>query len=96
MTITRDDLCTAVEAIYETTEDFIQDVERNNSDGFEVFCSIAENPSDSIILIFNYKTEQFVGWYKLWHVGRDICSNIQNLSDLEKFIQCFKNSAIVC
>ena len=90
--ITREDLCTTVKAIYETPEEFIQDVEKNNSDGFEVFCSIAENPADSDILILNYVTGQFVGWYKLWHVGRDIRSNIQNSQDLTNFIQCFENS----
>jgi hypothetical protein len=92
MTITREDLCTVVKAIYGMSEDFIEDVGKNSSDGFEVFCSIGENSTDSDILILNCETGQFVSWYKLWHVGRDIRSNIQNLTDLEKFIHDFKNS----
>lgn len=90
--ITREDLCTTVKAIYKTPEDFFQDVERNNSEGFEVFCSIAEDSADSDILILNYETGQFVGWYKLWHLGRDVRSNIQNSQELTKFLQGFENS----
>ena len=90
--ITREDLFTAVKANYETLEDFIHDVERNNSEGFEVFCSISQNPSDSDILILHYGTGKFLGWYKLEHLGRAIESNIQNLSDLMDFIYYFKKA----
>lgn len=90
--VARKDLFTAVEANYETLEDFIQDVKRNNSEGFEVFCSISQNPSDSDILILHYETGKFVGWYKLEHLGRAIESNIQNLSDLMDFIYYFKKA----
>lgn len=90
--ITREDFFTAVKASYETPEDFILDVERNNSEGFEVFCSISQNPADSDILILHYGTGKFVGWYKLEHVGRAIQSNIQNLGDLVEFIHYFKKA----
>ena len=90
--ITREDFFTAVKASYETPEDFILDVERNNSEGFEVFCSISQNPADSDILILHYGTGKFVGWYKLEHVGRAIHSNIQNLDDLVEFIHYFKKA----
>ena len=90
--ITREDFFSAVKASYETPEDFIQDVKRNNSEGFEVFCSIAQNPEDSDILILHYGTGKFLGWYKLEHIGRAIESNIQSPDELVKFIYYFKKA----
>ena len=90
--ITREDFFTAVKASYETPEDFIQDVRRNNSEGFEVFCSIAQNPEDSDILILHCETGKFLSWYKLEHLGRAIESNIQSLIELEEFIYYFKKA----
>ena len=90
--ITREDFFTAVKASYETPEDFILDVERNNSEGFEVFCSISQNPEDSDILILHHETGKFLSWYKLEHLGRAIESNIQNLIELEEFIYYFKQA----
>ena len=45
---------------------------------------------DDDILITDRNSNQFVGWYKLYHLGRALTTNISELNILEQFIRAFK------
>ncbi len=92
MKITRKDLCDTIQAIYSNMDSFLVDVEANMSPGFEVFCSIKGNPGDSDILIMDTTNGLYICWYKLYHVGRDMKSNIPDLNRLRIFIEAFKQT----
>lgn len=83
--LTRDHLCNAVKAVYTNPEDFFDDVGYGNAGNFVV--SIDE---DDDILITDSTSNQFIGWYKLYHLGRALTTNISDLGTLEQFIRAFK------
>lgn len=82
--LTRDHLCNVVKAVYTNEDDFFDDVEYGNVGNFVV------SIDDDDILITDSNSSQFVGWYKLYHLGRDLTTNISGLSALEQFIRAFK------
>ena len=93
MKITRKHLCDTIQTMYSNMDTFFADVEANMAPGFEVFCSIKENPGDSDILIMDVTNGLYICWYKLYHVGRDIKSNIPDLTRLKMFIEAFKHAS---
>lgn len=93
--ITREDLCRAVEKFYTFdkcfhVDKFFDDVEEDCTRRFNVFCTINESTGNGNILILDTETHQYISWYKLTHLGRDLHSNITNVTDLESFIKAFK------
>lgn len=82
--LTRDHLCNVVKAVYTNEDDFFDDVEYGSVGNFVV------SIKDDDILITDSDSNQFVGWYKLYHLGRALTTNILELDALEKFIQAFK------
>ena len=82
--LTRDPLCNVVKEVYTNTDDFFDDVEYGSVEDFVV------SIEDEDILITNRNSNQFVGWYKLYHLGRALTTNISELNTLEQFIQAFK------
>ena len=90
--ITRDDLCEVVKDIYGDIDKFLDDVEEDCTGRFSVFCTINESPGNGDILILDNETRQYISWYKLSHLGRDIHTNIIGVSFLEDFIKAFKET----
>lgn len=88
--ITRDDLCEVVKDIYGDVDKFLDDVEEDCTSRFSVFCTINESPADGDILILDNKTKQYISWYKLSHVGRDLYTNIPFKIAAYEFIKAFK------
>ena len=89
--ITREDLCNIVKEVYnDNTDKFLDDVENGCTGRFSVFCTINENSGTGDILILDNETNNFISWYKLTHLGRDIHSNITESSVLKEFIIAFK------
>lgn len=82
--LTRDQLCNVVKEVYTNTEDFFDDVEYGSVEDFVVTFE------DDDILITNRNSNQFVGWYKLYHLGRALTTNISELNTLEQFIRTFR------
>lgn len=82
--LTRDQLCNVVKEVYTNTDDFFDDVEYGSVEDFVVTFE------DDDILITNRNSNQFVGWYKLYHLGRALTTNISELNTLEQFIRTFK------
>ena len=91
-TITREDLCNAIKAVYEDTDEFLDNVRDGCTFRFDVFSTVGDSLEDSMILILDYDTGWFVSWYKYLHVGRDIASNIPDAATLREFIKLFKKS----
>lgn len=81
--LTRDQLCNVVKEVYTNTNDFFDDVEYGSVEDFVVTFE------DDDILITNRNSNQFVGWYKLYHLGRALTTNISELNTLEQFIKAF-------
>lgn len=82
--ITRDDLCNVVKAVYTDNEKFFDDVEYGSVGNFVI------SVEDDDILITDRNSNQFVGWYKLYHLGRALTTNISELNTLQQFIREFK------
>lgn len=82
--INRDHLCNVVKAVYTNEGDFFDDVEYGSVGNFVV------SIEDEDIVITDSDSNQFVGWYKLYHLGRALTTNILELNALEQFIQAFK------
>lgn len=81
--ITRVHLCNAVRTVYPNPDDFFDDVEYGSVGNFVV--SIDD---DDILITDN--SNQFISWYKLYHLGRALTTNISDLDTLEQFIRAFK------
>lgn len=82
--LTRDHLCNTVRAVYTNEDDFFDDVEYGSVGNFVV------SIEDDDILITDRNSNQFIGWYKLYHLGRALTTNISELNTLEQFIRAFK------
>lgn len=91
-TITREDLCNAIEEVYEDTAEFLDNVRDGCTFRFDVFSTVGDSLEDSTVLILDYDTGWFVSWYKYLHIGRDISSNIPDTATLREFIKLFKES----
>lgn len=88
--ITRDDLCEVVKDIYGDIDKFLDDVEEDCTIRFNVFCTINECPGNGDILILDNETRQYISWYKLSHIGRDLHTNIPFKIAAYEFIKAFK------
>ncbi len=82
--LTRDHLCNIVKSVYTNEDDFFDDVEYGSVGNFVV------STEDDDILITDHNSNQFVGWYKFYHLGRALTTNISELNTLEQFIRAFK------
>ena len=82
--LTRDHLCNTVKAVYTNEDNFFDDVEYGSVGNFVV------SIEDDDILITDHNSNQYVGWYKLYHLGRALTTNISELNTLEQFIRAFK------
>lgn len=98
MSVTREDLNHVVEKIYGRNYNitcyaaFLDDVELGGpTKRFSVFCTIGESVGNGDVLILDNETYNFISWYKLSHIGRDLHTNINRIFDLEEFIQAFYN-----
>lgn len=90
--ITREDLCKVVEEVYGDIDKFLDDVESGCVRRFSIFCTINESVGNGDILILDNETKEYLSWYKLSHLGRDIHTNIGIVSFLEDFIKAFKET----
>lgn len=88
--LTREQLCEVVKGIYSDFDKFLDDVEEDCVYSFNVYCSINESPGNGEILILEKETKQYISWYKLSHIGRDLETNIPTYSELVLFITRFK------
>jgi hypothetical protein len=68
---------------------FFDEIERNRAMGFTVFRSVGDAFYDGGILILDNETNEFISWYKLAHIGRDLHTNIITEEQLRRFIQKF-------
>ena len=92
MSITREDLTHAIKNVYGRNDltAFLDDVEFGGpTKRFSVFCTLGESVGSGDILILDNETNNFISWYKLTHIGRDLHTNINSINDLEEFIQAF-------
>lgn len=69
-----------VEYFYKAIENNIFD------DRFDVYCTVGESLENGTILIYDNDTGLYVRWYKLYHLGRDIGTNIPNDNVLHEFV----------
>ena len=88
--ITREDLCDVAQAIYGDIDKFLDDVEEGYTRQFSVFCTINESPGNGDVLILDNETHQYISWYKLSHIGRDLHTNIPFKIAAYEFIKAFK------
>jgi hypothetical protein len=92
--ITRDDLVKVVDELFPSLDIFFQVMEEGGpTKRFICTCSIGECVGNGDIYIIDTKTDLFVGWYKLYHIGRGIHSNITGIRDLYDFMNTFKECA---
>lgn len=68
---------------------FFDEIERNGTADFTVFRSIGDAFYDGDVLILDNETNNFISWYKLTHIGRELHTNISTEEQLRKFIQKF-------
>lgn len=90
--ITRDELCKVVKDIYGDVDKFLDDVEEDCIRRFGVFCTINEASGNGDILILDYETHQYISWYKLSHIGRDLHTNVPTITAAYEFIKAFKEA----
>lgn len=88
--LTREDLCKVVKEVYGDIDKFLDDVEEDCIIRFSVFCTINESSGNGDVLILDRETHQYISWYKLSHLGRDLHTNIISYSFLKDFIYTFK------
>lgn len=88
--LTREDLNEIVKYIYGDVNKFLDDVEEDCTSRFSVFCTINECPGNGDILILDNETKQYISWYKLSHIGRDLHTNIPFKIAAYEFIKAFK------
>lgn len=88
--LTREDLCKVVKEVYGDIDKFLDDVEEDCIIRFSVFCTINESSGNGDVLILDRETHQYISWYKLSHLGRDLHTNIISYSFLKDFIYAFK------
>lgn len=88
--LTREDLCKVVKEVYGGIDKFLDDVEEDCIIRFSVFCTINESSGNGDVLILDRETHQYISWYKLSHLGRDLHTNIISYSFLKDFIYAFK------
>ena len=81
----REDFCYAVSVLF-NENDFLDFIENDGcTDGvFDFFISC-----DDECYIINRLTGEYINWYKLTHIGREIHTNIQNPTRT-KFIEFLK------
>lgn len=96
MSVTRDDLFNIVERVYgrirmeDCYDIFLNDVELGGpTKRFSVFCTLGESVGSGDVLILDNETNNFISWYKLTHIGRDLHTNIKGKFDLVNFVQAF-------
>lgn len=88
--ITREDLCKVVKEVYGDIDKFLDDVESGCIRRFSIFCTINESVGNGDILILDTETHQYISWYKLSHLGRDLHTNIPFKIAAYEFIKAFK------
>ena len=90
--ITREELCDVIQWAYGNIDKFLDDVEEGCERQFSVFCTINECPGNGDILILDNETKQYISWYKLSHIGRDLHTNIPSKIVAYEFIKAFKEA----
>lgn len=89
--ITRDDFTKVVNKLFPNIDNFFQIMEEGGpTKRFTCTCSIGECLGNGDIYIIDTFNDLFVGWYKLYHIGRAIHTNIKNYDQLYYFMNEFK------
>lgn len=86
MSITREILVETVCKIFGDTETFLDKIEFEIINRFELFVSSGDSLGSGDVLLLDTTTGLYIKWYKLTHIGRDINTNIESIKDLEIFL----------
>ena len=85
-TITREMLVETVCKIFGDCETFLDKIEFEVINRFELFVSNGDSVGSGDVLLLDTETGLYIRWYKLTHIGRDLYTNIENKKQLEKFL----------
>lgn len=91
--ITRYELCITIQDIYGNNayDKFLDHIEDGGPvTKFETLSTINESPSNAMTYILDVETHEYIGWYKLSHIGRDLHTNIETVENLKRFIYNYK------
>ena len=86
MNITREILVETICKIFGDTELFLDKIEFEIINRFELFVSNGDSLGSGDVLLLDTETGLYIKWYKLTHIGRDIDTNIKSEKELEKFL----------
>lgn len=56
---------------------------------FDCLCSVGECIGNGEIYIVDRETGHYVNWYKLYHIGRDLTTNMTSKEEVEGFFKDF-------
>lgn len=91
--ITSHDLRTAIQDIYGNNayDKFLDNVEDGGPvTKFETLSTINDSQYNAMTYILDVETHEYIGWYKLAHIGRDLHTNIETVENLKRFICDYK------
>lgn len=86
MSITRELLVETICKIFGDTELFLDKIEFEIINRFELFVSNGDSLGSGDVLLLDTETGLYIRWYKLTHIGRDIYTNIESKEELETFL----------
>ena len=86
MSITREILVETICKIFGDTELFLDKIEFEIINRFELFVSNGDSLDSGDVLLLDTMTGLYIKWYKLTHIGRDIDTNIKSKEELETFL----------
>lgn len=84
--ITREMLVETVCKIFGDCETFLDKIEFEVINRFELFVSNGDSTGSGDVLLLDTETGLYIRWYKLTHIGRDLNTNIENKKQLEIFL----------
>lgn len=85
-TITREMLVETVCKIFGDCETFLDKIEFEVINRFELFVSNGDSVGSGDVLLLDTETGLYIRWYKLTHIGRDLYTNIGDKKQLEIFL----------
>lgn len=87
--MTREELTEIV--VRDKNSDYFFNIFEDNDVGprFDCVCSCDECMGNAEIYIIDRDTGHYIGWYKLYHIGRDWHTNMSSKEEVEKFFDDF-------